>query len=68
MLRKICLTGAAAALTLAPVLAHAETRDHAPIDGESALGGQSPIVFLAGIAVVVAAIVFLSEDDDPVSP
>ena len=68
MLRKFCFTGAAAALVFAPVLAHAETRATAPVEGESALGGQSPIVFLAGIAVVVAAIVFLSEDDDPVSP
>ncbi|MCH2486272.1 MAG: hypothetical protein MK010_00805 [Erythrobacter sp.] len=68
MFRKICLTGAASALALVPVLAQAETRASAPIEGENELGGQSPIVFLAGIAVVVAAIVFLSEDDDPVSP
>ena len=68
MLRKICFAGAAGAVALSPVLAQAETRSHAPIEGESAIGGQSPIVFLAGIAAVAAAIVFLSEDDDPVSP
>lgn len=68
MFRKICFVGAAGAIALSPVLAQAETRGNAPIEGESAIGGQSPIVFLAGIAAVAAAIVFLSEDDDPVSP
>ena len=63
MLRKICLVGAVGAIALSPVLAQAETRGHAPIEGESAIGGQSPIVFLAGIAAVAAAIVFLASDD-----
>lgn len=68
MFRKIVLAGSAAALLATPVIASADTRSSAPVEGASELAGQATILFIAGIAAVAAAIVLLSEDDDPVSP
>lgn len=71
MLRKLAGSFAALALVATPLAAEqaaVETsRDAAPVAGESALVGQSTLYFVLGIAAVIAAIVFLSEDDDPVS-
>lgn len=69
MVRKIFLAGVAGAVLATPVLAEAEIRASAPVEGESELGTRSPLIFVVGIAAVAAAIVFLSEDDDePASP
>lgn len=71
MVRKLLMAGAAASLTAAPIAAQeaaVNARQSAPASGESALGGDSALIYLLGIAVVAASIVFLSEDDDPVSP
>ncbi|MBU1755634.1 MAG: hypothetical protein KKE77_08285 [Alphaproteobacteria bacterium] len=71
MVRKLLMAGAAASLITAPIAAQEtanNARQSAPISGKSELGGHSLLVYLIGIAVVAASIVFLSEDDDPVSP
>ncbi|GMM93300.1 hypothetical protein [Qipengyuania sp. MTN3-11] len=74
--KRIVLASAAMALAAAPVTAQqaraVPVRDAAPVEGSNALGGalggESTLFFVLGIAAVAAAIVFLSEDDDPVSP
>lgn len=66
MTRKFALLTAAAALAAAPVGASL-AREAAPVSGESALAGQSTMFFLAGIAVIALAVVFLPEDQ-PASP
>lgn len=71
MVRKLLIAGAAASLIAGPIAARetaSNARQTAPVSGESELGGNSPLIYLIGIAVVAASIVFLSEDDDPVSP
>ncbi|MDP4538867.1 hypothetical protein Q9K01_04420 [Qipengyuania sp. DY56-A-20] len=71
MVRKLMIAGAAASLIAGPIAARetaGNARQTAPVSGESELGGNSPLIYLIGIAVVAASIVFLSEDDDPVSP
>ena len=71
MVRKLLMAGAAASLITAPIAAQEtanNARQSAPVSSESELGGDSLLVYLIGIAVVAASIVFLSEDDDPVSP
>lgn len=70
MVRKLLIAGAAASLIAGPIAAQesANARQSAPVSGESELSGDSPLIYLLGIAVVAAAIVFLSEDNDPVSP
>ncbi len=71
MVRKLLMAAAAASLIAGPIAAQetaSNTRQSAPVSGESELGGDSPLIYLIGIAVVAASIVFLSEDDDPVSP
>ncbi|MCV0382505.1 MAG: hypothetical protein K5799_03485 [Erythrobacter sp.] len=67
-LRRLVLPIATLALVASPLGAQVALRDTAPVEGANELGGESSLVFIAGIAVVAAAIVFLSEDDDPVSP
>lgn len=71
MVRKLLIAGAAASLIAGPIAAQeasANTRQSAPVSGGSELQGNSPLIYLIGIAVVAASIVFLSENDDPVSP
>lgn len=74
MFRKLASGAVIAALVATPLAAQSARaqldRASAPVEGESELAGQGTIFFLVGIAVVAAAIVFLSEDDDdaPVSP
>lgn len=71
MVRKLLMVGAAAALIAGPIAAQetvGNARQSAPVSGESELGGDSPLIYLIGIAVVAASIVFLSEDDDAISP
>lgn len=72
MIRKLALLGAAMSLVTAPLAAEQAGADvnraTAPIEGESALAGQSTLFFILGIVAVAAAVVALSEDDDdPVS-
>ncbi len=64
--RKIALALAAAGLAVAPVGASL-ARETAPVKDENALAGQSTLFFLAGIAVIALAVVFLPEDQ-PASP
>lgn len=71
MIRKLVYLSAASSLFATPIMAQsvsAQDRSSQPVDGESELAGQASYLFLAGIAVVAAAIVLLSQDDDPVSP
>ena len=60
----VCLAGAA--LALAPLGAHAELRETAPVAQESALGGSSVYVLLALIAVAIA-VAATDGDNDPLS-
>lgn len=64
--RKIVLFCAAAALATAPFGASL-AREAAPVSGENELAGQSTVFFLAGIAIIALAVVFLPEDQ-PASP
>lgn len=66
MFRKTILTAAAVGLVVAPVGASL-AREAAPIEGGNALAGESTVFFLAGIAVIALAVVFLPEDK-PASP
>lgn len=66
MTRKIALFTAAAGLVTAPVGASL-ARESAPVSGQNALAGQSTLFFLAGIAIIALAVVFLPEDQ-PASP
>lgn len=66
MVRKFSLVAAAAGLVIAPVGASV-AREAAPVSGENRLAGQSTLFFLAGIAVIALAVVFLPEDK-PASP
>lgn len=76
MFRKFAAATAALALVSSPVLAVQSPveiqREAAPVSDTNELGGnplagESTLYFLLGIAAVVAAIVLLSEDDDPIS-
>lgn len=61
-------TAAALGLAMAPVAAAGASRASQPISESSELASGANILFLAGIAVVAAAIVLLpQEDDEPVS-
>lgn len=66
MIRKTALALAAAGLAAAPVGASL-AREAAPVEGESRLAGQSTLFFLAGIAIIALAVLFLPEDQ-PASP
>ena len=57
---------AGAALALAPLGAHAEVRESAPVAQESALGGSSVYVLLALMAVAIA-VAATDGGDDPLS-
>ena len=65
----IAASAALLGLLAAPIAAQTApvTRAAAPVEGESALNTNSA-VFFAGIAAIALAVVFLSENDDPVSP
>ena len=71
MYRRLSAAGAAIALIVSPLYAGsakpALVRASQSVTGESRLGNQNDLVFIVGIAVVAAAILLLSEDDDPVS-
>ena len=61
--------GAALGLALAPVAAAGASRASQSASDSSELASGANVLFLAGIAVVAAAIVLLpQEDDSPVSP
>ena len=67
MVRQIALVAGIAGLVAAPVAAAGIARTSQPVTGESALKGQGTIFFLAGIAIIALAVVFLPEDQ-PASP
>lgn len=66
MIRKFALAAAAAGLAAAP-LGASLAREAAPVSGGNELAGQSTLFFLAGIAAIALAVVFLPEDP-PASP
>lgn len=70
MIRNAILVAAAASLAAAPVSARQSQphlqRDSAPVTSESKLGGSN-LIFYIGIAAIAAAILLLSQNDDPVS-
>jgi hypothetical protein len=66
MIRKFVHAAAVAGLVATPVAASL-AREAAPVAGENELGGESTLYFLAGIAVIALAVVFLPEDQ-PASP
>lgn len=66
MTRKIALAIAAVALASAPVGASL-ARETAPVAGENEMAGQGTLFFLAGIALIALAVIFLPEDR-PASP
>lgn len=65
--RPALLAAGAAALVATPIAASAVAREAAPVEGEAGLSGQGTLFFLAGIAVIALAVVFLPEDQ-PQSP
>ena len=69
MSKSLILAAAAATVGIAaaPIAATAAERAVAPVSGESALKGQGTVFFLAGIALIALAVVFLPEDQ-PASP
>lgn len=67
MTGKLALTAAALGLAVSPIAASAAMRDSAPVVDENGLAGQGTLFFLAGIAIVALAVVFLPEDQ-PASP
>lgn len=67
MIRKLALTAAPLGLAASPVAAEALSRASASVEGENGLSGQGTLFFLAGIAAVALAVVFLPEDT-PASP
>ncbi|MCT2559162.1 hypothetical protein N0B51_09220 [Tsuneonella sp. YG55] len=66
---KIASSLAAVSLMVAPVAVQAAPADRAsaPAAEESELGGTLVLIFVA-IAAIVAAILIIDGDDDPVSP
>lgn len=66
MVRKSIFALAAAGLIAAPVGASV-AREAAPVAKANALAGQGTVFFLAGIAIVALAVIFLPEDQ-PASP
>lgn len=66
MFRTFAYAAAATGIALAPIGATL-AREAAPVSGENQLAGQGTIFFLAGIALVALAVVFLPEDQ-PASP
>lgn len=66
MVRKIALAFATVGFAAAP-LGASLAREAAPVAGENELKGQGTLFFLAGIAVIALAVVFLPEDR-PASP
>lgn len=66
MKRHVALAFAAAGVATAPVGASI-VREAAPISGASELSGQGTPFFLAGIAIIALAVIFLPEDQ-PASP
>lgn len=69
MIRNLALTAAAFALAGTPLAAQAALRAAAPAKDANGLRGQGTPFFLAGIAIIALAVVFLPEDnDEPASP
>ena len=70
MIRKIVLASAAMALVAVPVAARQPqqtlNRASGPTASESRLGGSN-LFFYLGIAAIAAAILLLSQNEDPVS-
>ena len=67
MIRKVIHATAAAALLASPIAASAVNRKTQPVSDENTLAGQGTLLFLAGIAIIALAVVFLPEDQ-PASP
>ena len=63
-MRKIVLFAAALGLATAPVAAETIARDAAPVEGESELGGSGLIFAAMGLAVVVATVILITDDED----
>jgi hypothetical protein len=69
MTGKLALGAAALALAASPLAARAGSRMAAPVEDANGLQGQGTPFFLAGIALIALAVVFLPEDgDEPASP
>ena len=65
-MRKIALLTAALGLAAAPVGALAGSRDTAPVESGSELGGTGGILAAMGIAVVIATVILVTGgNDDP---
>ena len=65
---KTALVASAASLAAAPIAAQAADRATAPVAGESELGGGAGgILAIFGI-IAITAFIFVSGDDEPVSP
>ncbi|KPM15810.1 hypothetical protein AAJ72_10360 [Citromicrobium sp. RCC1885] len=65
-MRKIALLTAALGLAAAPVGALAGSRDTAPVESGSELGGTGGILAAMGIAVVIATVILVTDgNDDP---
>ena len=65
-MRKIALLTAALGLAAAPVGALAGSRDTAPVESGSELGGTGGVLAAMGIAVVIATVILVTDgNDDP---
>ena len=63
-MRKIALLTAALGLAAAPVAAQAISRDAAPVDGESTLGGAGGILAAMGVAVAIGTVILIADSND----
>ena len=61
---KFALVAAMFGLVAAPVAAETVVRDAAPVESESELGGAGAILAAMGVAVIVATIILVTDDDD----
>ncbi len=66
MLRKVLAGFVGAAVVAAPLVAGdvSMARSSAPFTSETALSGDSNLLFIVGIAAVAAAIILLQEDEE----
>ena len=65
-MRKIALLTAAIGLAAAPVAAQTGSRDAAPVESGSDLGGTGGILAAMGLAVAIATVILVTDgNDDP---
>lgn len=63
-MRKFVLAATLFGLAAAPAAAETAVRDAAPVESEDELGGTGTILAAMGVAVVVATIILVTDDDD----